>query len=169
MIGEYLFSVEAKHEFVNLPHFGPFLTATAAGQAVDSLMARFDGLSIRMHVLPSNQSDELEAKEQECIYQLECACSGQSGLSVVEPLVRAVVLPGPEEALQIASDHGFKACEIGYLKADEGFLLLRVHIVTSDLQKAITATRWRRRELADRPESPKVVIMTMPIPMLTES
>lgn len=33
MASRYLFSVEAKHELVKLPHFGPFLTATEAGQA----------------------------------------------------------------------------------------------------------------------------------------
>ncbi|WP_341304731.1 hypothetical protein [Pseudomonas sp. TMP25] len=169
MIGKHLFSVEAKHEFVRLPHFGPFLTATAAGQAVDSLLARFDGLSIRMHVLASNQPDGVEAKEQECAYQLECACSEKSPLSVVEPLARAGDLPCAEEALRIANDHGVKACEIGYLKVDEGFLLLHVHMVTADLQKAMTATRWRRRELLGRPEKGEVVIMTTPIPMLANS
>lgn len=169
MAGKHLFSVEAKHDFVRLPHFGPFNSAAEAGQAVDALLARYDDLTVLMHVLNLEQVEDAEVKYQDCIYQLECACSDSSLLYVVEPLMHVDAMPSATEAGVLANDHGIYATDIGYLKTDSGFALLRIHMATADLQKAMTAVRWRRREIEGLSPQAEVVIITTPIPVLSNS
>lgn len=168
MAGMHLFSVKTQHDMLKLPYFGPFISATAAGQAVDRLLARFSDLSVQIHVLEDAQigADELEEMLRLCAEQVEDACQEQAFLSVIEPLRSVVEVPPREEAVQLAADLGIDADALGYLKGDAGYVLFIVHMVTTDLQKAMTAVRWRRRELAGTVKETDPVIVTIPIPLL---
>ncbi|MCW3150141.1 hypothetical protein N8H22_16175 [Stutzerimonas stutzeri] len=169
MANRYLFSVEAKHELVKLPHFGPFLTATEAGQAVDRLLARFEDLSVRIHAFTDADftTDEVEDKHRLCTVQIDDACTEGSYLSVVEPIQVVAEMPSKQLAAQIAADNGLDPKDLGFFPSSNGYALFRVHMVTTDLSKAMTAARWRRRELAGASNAPEVAIMTMPIPTIS--
>lgn len=169
MASKYLFSVEANHELVKLPHFGPFLTATEAGQAADRLLARYDDLSVRIHVFEDADltGEEIEVKHRLCTAQIDDACTEGSYLSVVEPIQQVPELPSSQLAAQIAANFGLDLQDLGFLPSSNGYVLLRVHMITTDLSKAMTAVRWRRRELAGASNAPEVAIMTMPIPTIS--
>jgi len=168
MASRKLFSVQPQHDLLRLPHFGPFLSATEAGQAVDRLLARFGDLSVQIHVLEDAQigTDELEEKLRLCAEQVEDACQEQAFLSVIEPVRAFDDLPSREDAARLAGDLNLGVDALGYLKGDSGYLLFVVHMVTTDVQKAMTAVRWRRRELAGTVNETDPVIVTMPIPPL---
>jgi len=155
---------------IRLPHFGPFLTATEAGQAVDRLLARFEGLTVQIHALQNADisSEELQEKLRLCSDQVEDACSEAGLVSVVEPIRQVDELPGAEQAAELAAEIGFDPADLGFMLTAEGYVLLRVHMITPDLSKAMTAVRWRRRELAGSSEAPDVVILTMPVPALAQ-
>lgn len=168
MASRYLFSVEAKHELVKLPHFGPFLTATEAGQAVDRLLARYEELSVRIHVFEDAglTGEEIEEKNRLCTVQIDDACTEGLYLSLVEPIQEVPELPSSQLAAQIAADNHIEPQDLGFLPSSNGYVLLRVHMITTDLSKAMTAVRWRRRELVGASNAPEVAVMTMPVPVV---
>lgn len=165
------YAVTTHHQVFKLPTaLGPFPTAAEAGSAIDRLLARYPGASMRLERMPASDlaDADLEEKLQDTLVLLDTVLS--EPFSVVEPIEHSREEVTADQVEQVATRIGCPSSDVVVFQAiaaKEGepiWVIFRRHLHTSEAAKAETKALWLRRErLQQGGHASAITVLSFPL------